>query len=298
MAYPLEIDHLVKCYDELVAVDDVSFSLQPGEIFGLLGPNGAGKTSLISVVTTLEEPTSGAVRVFGHDVTKEPKLAKPFYGVVPQEIINHAFFTVEEILYYHSGYYGLMPNKAQIEYLLKRLALDEHRKKPAKNLSGGMKRRLLIAKALLHKPKLLLLDEPSAGVDIELRADLWKFVEEMKQEGTTILLTTHYLEEAEALCDRIGIIDRGTLKKIGPTRELIEEMTQNEIIISLRSALNTISHPYLLSQTEKELHFSIPPKISLGELLSQLEIQLDKIDNIETREGTLEMAFQKILEHK
>ena len=183
---PLEVKDLKKTYRNakggpVEAVKGVSFTIAPGEIFGLLGPNGAGKTTAISMITTLEEPTSGDVLVYGNSVLTNSKETKKQIGVVPQEIVTQGFFNLVEILTFHSGYYGIWNNKARIEYLLKRLGLWEHRHKLVKQLSGGMKRRLMIAKALVHKPKLLLLDEPTAGVDIELRTSLWEFVRELQK---------------------------------------------------------------------------------------------------------------------
>ena len=176
----LSIESVVKDYGSLRALDGVSFDVRPGEVFGLLGPNGAGKTSLISIVVTLESLTSGRARVFGHDVATEPRLAKVRTGWVPQEIINHGFFNVEEILRFHAGYFGRRDPGERLSYVLKGLGLWEHRHKKVKQLSGGMKRRLMIAKGLIHEPGLLLLDEPTAGVDVELRTRLWDFVEELK----------------------------------------------------------------------------------------------------------------------
>ena len=188
----LIINELVKNYGAVAAVNNVSFSVDKGEIFGLLGPNGAGKTSIISIITTLEKPSQGQVQVFGHNVVTDSLITKKQVGVVHQEVINSGFFDVEEILNFQSGYYGKRKNKERIDYLLHKLALYPHRHKKVKQLSGGMKRRLMIAKALVHEPQLLLLDEPTAGVDIELRETLWDFVRELRQQGISILLTTHY----------------------------------------------------------------------------------------------------------
>lgn len=293
--YPLEVSHLVKSYGSLKAVNDVSFHIEPGEIFGLLGPNGAGKTSIISTITTLEEPTSGHVKVFGHDVRKQTKLAKVNTGVVPQEIINHGYFTVEEILNFHSGYYGILKNTERIHFLLNKLQLWEHRAKKVKQLSGGMKRRLLIAKALVHSPKLLLLDEPTAGVDIELRASLWDFVCELKAEGMSILLTTHYLEEAEKLCDRVGILQSGVIKKVGPTGQLIKELTQRKVCFAFKDRVPEVNHDYLYEKTENKMTFSIPSNMELGQLLADLDIDLKSLVDVQIEEGSLEDAFVNIL---
>jgi len=292
---PIEITNLVKKYGDVTAVADVSFQMNPGEILGLLGPNGAGKTSIISTIVTLEKPTSGQVCVFGHDVSKEPRLTKSLTGFVPQELMHHGYFDVEEILEFHSGYFGRLKNKEHIDYLLKRLGLWEHKNKKVKQLSGGMKRRLLIAKALVHEPALLLLDEPTAGVDIELRESLWDFVLELKAKGLSILLTTHYLEEAEQLCDRVGILQKGELKVLGPTQTLIKDLTQREIVMSFKEAAPEIVSHFLKEKKADSLVFSVPAKMSIGELLSSLKIDLVNLKDVQIHEGSLEDAIKKVL---
>lgn len=223
---PLSLQHLHKSYGEVQAVRGVDLEMKTGEVLGLLGPNGAGKTSIISMITGLEKPTSGQVIVFGADVQKDPRRAKMLVGRVPQEIVGHGFFNVDEVLGFLAGYYGVTSPRDRIEYLIDRLALGPHRAKKVNQLSGGMKRRLMIAKALIHEPRLLLLDEPTAGVDVELRSSLWKFVRELQSAGISILLTTHYLEEAEKLCDRVAIIHLGLIRAMGPTQHVIREVTQ------------------------------------------------------------------------
>ncbi len=291
----LSVENLVKDYKKVRAVDDVSFEVNPGEIFGLLGPNGAGKTSVISVIVTLQAPTSGKVQVFGHDVVLSPRDAKVNVGLVPQEIINHGFFSVEEVLHFISGFFGRRKNRERIEFLLHRLALWDHRHKKVRELSGGMRRRLMIAKALVHEPKLLLLDEPTAGVDIELRASLWGFVQELKKEGVSVLLTTHYLEEAEHLCDRVAIMHQGQLKRVGPTKELVQALTQRSVRLQLRQELSPISHPCLLSQSGSTVEFMLPPTKGIGELLDELRLDPRLLQDIKIVEGDLEDAFRSIL---
>jgi len=296
---PIEIVDLVKDYGHFRAVDHVSFKMEPGEVLGLLGPNGAGKTTIISTMVTLEEPTEGAVRIFGLDVTKEPERTKTLTGYVPQELIHHGFFDVEEIMEFHSGYFGRLKNRERTDWLLHRLGLWEHRKKKVKQLSGGMKRRLLIAKALVHEPKLLLLDEPTAGVDIELRESLWEFVEELRDQGMSILLTTHYIEEAENLCDRIGILQRGRLLVIGPTRELVKELTEREIVVRLREDFpKEIVSPFLLKYDRVEAVFRVPSAMGVGELLSEVGLDLGMIGDLTVREGSLEEAMKRVLKER
>ena len=295
-APPIRIQNLVKDYDKLRAVDHVSFDMKPGEIFGLLGPNGAGKTTIISTLVTLEEPTSGSVEIFGLDVTKEPERTKMLTGFVPQELIHHGYFDVEEIMQFHSGYFGRRHNKERIDWLLHKLSLFEHRKKKVKQLSGGMKRRLLIAKALVQEPKLLLLDEPTAGVDIELREQLWRFVEELKGQGLSILLTTHYIQEAEQLCDRVGIIQKGKLRRIGPTKDLIKELTKREIVVKLKVApTEDPKHPAFLSRHGTDLVFQTASNVGAGEFLESLGYDLKQVADLVIREGSLEDALKRVL---
>ncbi len=207
----VQIRQLVKQYGALTALGGVDLDIVEGEIFGLLGPNGAGKTTLISIVTGLARATSGSVSVLGKDVVRDYRFTRQVVGLVPQEINFDPFFTVEEALHFQAGYFGLRLPEARIVEILSALDLLEKRKVNARALSGGMKRRLLIAKALVHEPRVLFLDEPTAGVDVELRRALWAYVRTLRDRGTTVVLTTHYLEEAEALADRIGLIDHGRL---------------------------------------------------------------------------------------
>jgi ABC-2 type transport system ATP-binding protein len=286
MVKPLVVENLKKTYPGqngkiVEALKGVSFELEPGEIFGLLGPNGAGKTTLISITTTLEKPSSGDVRIGGESVSQKPIQAKKVIGVVPQEVVSSGFFNLEELLRYHSGYYGIKDNEARIQTLLKRLGLDEHKHKVMRQLSGGMKRRMMIAKALVNSPKILLLDEPTAGVDVELRSQLWEFVRELQSEGVTILLTTHYLEEAEQLCSRVGIINKGELKYCGPTQEIIAKLSQKQIDVTM------------LDGTRHQLHME--PNKALAEALMVAGLSLSNVKDIHSKEGTLEEAFLKVL---
>ncbi len=282
----LQIKDLRKTYiqnadKKVEALKGINFEIRPGEIFGLLGPNGAGKTTLINSITTLEKPTSGDVQVFGVSVLDHPLKTKKNIGIVHQEIINTGFFDVLEILDFQSGYYGLMNNKSRIDYLVKKLGLDTHSSKKIKQLSGGMKRRLMIAKALVHSPKLLLLDEPTAGVDVELRESLWSFVRELKNEGISVLLTTHYLEEAEALCDRIGIINKGELIFCGTPKEVIAKYSTKKISLKTKDG--------------KQHHFVDSASKELAEILHKNQISFSDIIDIQITEGKLEEAFTKVV---
>jgi ABC-2 type transport system ATP-binding protein len=207
----VEIERVVKRFGALVAVDGVDLAVERGEILALLGPNGAGKTTLISIVAGLLRATEGRVRVLGRDVVRDYRFTRRAIGLVPQEVNFDPFFTVEEALRFQAGYFGVRLTEARLLEILAALDLSAKRRTNARALSGGMKRRLLIGKALVHEPPILFLDEPTAGVDVELRQALWRYVRQLRDRGTTIVLTTHYLEEAEELADRVGVIDRGRM---------------------------------------------------------------------------------------
>jgi ABC-2 type transport system ATP-binding protein len=211
----------------LRAVDDVSFQIEEGEFFGLLGPNGAGKTSLISMLAGLSRPTAGAVSVHGFDVQRDYAEARRHLGIVPQELVFDPFFNVRESLRIQSGYFGIKNNDAWIDELLHSLGLADKATANLRQLSGGMKRRVLVAQALVHKPPVIVLDEPTAGVDVELRQTLWQFVAKLNKQGSTVLLTTHYLEEAEALCHRIAMLKQGRVIALDRTSELLKSAASN-----------------------------------------------------------------------
>ena len=219
----LKVEKLKKTYSTgVLALDGISLEVEAGRFFGLLGPNGAGKTTLINSIVSLARPDSGSVEVFGRDAYQEFREARRMIGVSPQEINLDKFLTVEETMLFHAGYYGVPKGKAKerTEELLERFALTEKRKQRVNTLSGGMKRRVLFARALMHDPKVLFLDEPTAGVDVELRYKLWGYIRELNRGGLTILLTTHYLEEAEALCEEIALINGGRIVAQGSIEEL------------------------------------------------------------------------------
>lgn len=288
---PLLIRDLKKSYGPVEALKGVSFAVEPGEVFGLLGPNGAGKTSLISIIVTLEKMSGGEVRVFGDDVTLERPTTKCRIGWVPQEVINHGYFSTFEILEFQAGYYGVRNPKARIEELLRELDLYEHRHKKVRQLSGGMKRRLMIAKALVHEPQLLLLDEPTAGVDVELRQKLWEFVKTQRSKGLSILLTTHYLEEAEILCDRVAIINKGELKAIDKTHELISQFSRKMVRIRLDKPRASMQHKDLWRGGGEEWFFMVDMKKSIGELLAEIKVETRELCDIDVRDGSLEDVF-------
>ena len=241
----LRIENLVKRYPTGVeALRSVSLEIESGDFFGLLGPNGAGKSTLIHCTTGLAQPTSGTIEVYGHDALENYTEARQAVGLAPQEPNLDWFLTVEETLEYHAGYFGMpkRERRERVTELLETFSLVEKRDERTRTLSGGMKRRLLLARALMHRPPLLILDEPTAGVDIELRLELWHYVQRINQEGTTILLTTHYLEEAEQLCNRIAFINGGQIADQGTAAELTRDY-----------GVNTLEDAYLELVGRKEL---------------------------------------------
>jgi ABC-2 type transport system ATP-binding protein len=228
----LQITDLVKRYPTgTEALKGVSLDIAPGEFFGLLGPNGAGKSTLIHCTTGLAQPTSGDIRIFGHDAIDHYKEARIAVGLAPQELNIDWFLTVEETLDYHGGYFGMPKSerRERTKELLAEFSLTDKAKDRTRTLSGGMKRRLVLARALMHRPRLLILDEPTAGVDVELRLELWHYVQRINTEGTTILLTTHYLEEADQLCSRIAFINNGEIVASGTSRDLAETYGVNSL---------------------------------------------------------------------
>ena len=220
-----------------LALDGVSLDIQEGEFFGLLGPNGAGKTTMISVLAGLTRATSGKVSVLGHDVQSDFAAARRSLGVVPQELVFDPFFNVRELLRIQSGYFGIKNNGAWIDELLESLGLSDKANANMRQLSGGMKRRVLVAQALVHKPPVIVLDEPTAGVDVELRQTLWQFIAKLNREGHTVLLTTHYLEEAEALCGRIAMLKTGRIVALDKTSDLLKAASSNVLRFKLDAEL-------------------------------------------------------------
>ncbi len=285
---------------ETVAVDHVNLDVNEGELFALLGPNGAGKTSIISAVTGIITHQTGRIRIFGHEAASHE--AKRLVGLVPQELVSYGFFNVTEVLQYTSGYFGIRDNQKKIDELLDRLQLVSERYKLISQLSGGMKRRMLIARALVHSPKLLLLDEPSAGVDVELRAILMDFITELNRNGTTIILTTHYLEEAQRLCKRAAIMNGGRLVALDETGSIIAEMSERVLTITLLADVPDLplrAHPDKgLLDVKRDgavVRATVEGKMSLKTVLRLLDIPLSNIQDLRTEEGDLEHAFLRLL---
>lgn len=242
----LEINGLGKTYKNgKIALNDVSLTVPQGSFFALLGPNGAGKSTMINILADTVRQSAGKVSLLGHDLFSDRTWCKRRMGVVPQEIAFDPFFTPREVLHFTSGLFGCKPEKLWIDELLERLELTEHSSKNTRQLSGGMRRRLLVAQALVHRPELVILDEPTAGVDVGLRRRLWDFMRELNDKGTTILLTTHYLEEAEELCDQVAIIDQGTLLTAQPMKQLIQDVA---------SSCLWLNYAKPLSLTQEDIH--------------------------------------------
>lgn len=300
MIAALNIEKLSKKFGENEVVKGISLEIQQGEIFGLLGPNGAGKSTTINMVTGVTRMGSGKVSVFGHDNQNDFVNTRRFIGVMHQEVVVDTFFTIDKALKIHSGYYGIPDDKAWREQLIDRLALGPHLKKSMNRLSGGMKRRFMVAKALIHKPKLLILDEPTAGVDVELRQSLWAFVREMNQKlGTTVLLTTHYLEEAEEMCGRVAIMNHGSIIALDKTKMLLDQLDERRLIIHLDEKLS--SSPDSLKDFSCELQdagmtlcLKITKTMNISQLLSRLSETGLKIRELETRAPSLQEAFIKL----
>ncbi|GAC1613760.1 MAG: ABC transporter ATP-binding protein [Candidatus Elarobacter sp.] len=231
----LRIDQLVKRYGDFTAVDGISLEVREGEFFGLLGPNGAGKTTTINAIVGLARISGGSISLFGHDVVRDWRLARGLVGLAPQEYNFDRYLNIRDVLIFQAGYYGIRGKAVQqrADMLLERFDLGSKAKQPYTKLSGGMKRRLTLARALIHEPRLVILDEPTAGVDVELRLELWSLLRELNTAGTTIILTTHYLEEAQELCDRIGIIQTGKLVALETTQTLIGTGSLQDVFLEL-----------------------------------------------------------------
>ena len=235
MSEALEIDGLVKRYGDFTAVNGISLTVHEGEFFGFLGPNGAGKTTTINAVVSLATITEGSIRLFGYDVVKDWRQARATVGLAPQEYNFDRYLNIRDVLTYQAGYYGLRGKAVErrADELLELFDLSSKAKQVYTRLSGGMKRRLTIARAMMHAPRLLILDEPTAGVDVELRIELWALLRRLNAEGTTIILTTHYLEEAEELCERIAIIETGRIVALEATKKLIGDRTLQDVFLEL-----------------------------------------------------------------
>ncbi|MEE4351060.1 MAG: ABC transporter ATP-binding protein [Pacificimonas sp.] len=293
----IQIRDLRKVYaDGKEALKGVSFDVPRGSIFGLLGPNGAGKSTLINILAGLVNKTSGSAEIWGFDITKDPRNAKRAIGIVPQEVLFDAFFTPRETMELQAGMYGIARRDRRTMEILRAVRLDDKADAYSRTLSGGMKRRLLIAKALVHDPPILILDEPTAGVDIELRQQLWTYVREMHARGTTIVLTTHYLEEAEELCDRIAIINHGEVVANDETGKLLDQAREKILIAVVDRDLTAVPEglPVLKAELRgtRELVLTYDrTEIGAGRLLAAISEKGLTVEDVTTREADLEDVF-------
>jgi ABC-2 type transport system ATP-binding protein len=295
----IEIRNVKKRYKDLQALKGVSFTVEEGEFFGLLGPNGAGKTTLISILAGLARADEGAIAVRGHDVVDDYRNARRALGVVPQELVFDPFFTVRETLRLQSGYFGLHRNDEWIDEVMANLDLSEKADVNMRALSGGMKRRVLVAQALVHRPPVIVLDEPTAGVDVELRQTLWKFISRLNREGHTIVLTTHYLEEAESLCDRIAMLRRGEVVALDRTSALLQRFAGMQLFVRfaegvLPAELRALDvDPTNAGGRQHLLRLSSYDDVE--PILAQCRAAGCRFDEIEVRKADLEDVFVQVM---
>ena len=292
----IRVSALHKRFGATHALQGVSLDVRQGEFFGLLGPNGAGKTTLITILAGLTRADSGKAEIMGHDVVRDYRAARRALGVVPQELVYDPFFNVRESLRIQSGYFGLKRNEAWIDEVMHHLDLTQHAEKNTQSLSGGMKRRLLVAQALVHKPAVIVLDEPTAGVDVDLRRSLWHFISRLNREGHTILLTTHYLEEAEALCERIAMLKAGQIVALDNTQTLLQH--SNDHCVQMRLASEQIPVAWeqrLQRDNDGGWHMNFSDYSELESLLTDLRVAQIKVLELRTQEPDLEDVFTDIM---
>ena len=292
----IKINKLFKSYDDVKAVQGIDLEINKGEFYGLLGPNGAGKSTTINSITSLVKPSDGNIEIFGKNIENDFRFARSKVGIAQQEVSTDWFFPLEQLLYFQAGFYGVSRSlaKERIEYLLEKLGLSKHRTKKMRELSGGMKRRLQIAKALVHDPEIIILDEPTAGVDVELRHDLWLYLQELHKGGKTILLTTHYIDEAELLCERVGIIDKGKLIVEDTVSNLKKTVKNSSIEIQLKDNNNDLSflseYDYKIDNNSLKI-FTDTPNLELPSIILKFSKKNIKIEDIHIPQTSLEDVF-------
>ncbi len=300
----LEITDLRKTYrNGFEALKGIDLNVDEGDFFALLGPNGAGKSTAIGIISSLVNKTSGRVEVFGHDLDRDPEGVKGCIGLVPQEFNFNQFEPIEEIVINQAGFYGINRREARVraEQSLRQLELWEKRRQMARQLSGGMKRRLMIARALVHRPRLLILDEPTAGVDIEIRRAMWQFLTEINRQGTTIILTTHYLEEAESLCRHIGIINHGRIVECSSMRNLLRKLRTETFVLNLECELVQLPDldGYRLTRIdETTLEVEISREQGVSRLFSLLEQQGIRVSSLRNKQNRLEQLFIDLVQRQ
>ena len=300
----ININNLSKVYDNgFKALKKINLNIKKGEIFAMLGPNGAGKTTLISIICGIVRPSSGKVTVDNFDIIKDYRETRSRIGLVPQELTLEQFETVFNNVSYSRGLYGKRPDPKYIEKVLKDLTLWDKKNLRLNQLSGGMKRRVLIAKALSHEPKILFLDEPTAGVDVELRQDMWKVVESLRKTGVTIILTTHYIEEAEAIADRVGVINQGEIIVVDETKELLKKMGHKKLTINLQNEIDEIpaslsKYNLEIGKDQNSINYTYNVKgnsTGITNLLQDLKDANLKLQDLKTEQTTLEKIFVSLV---
>lgn len=304
MSAVISVEALNKTYSSgFQALKTVNLAIEKGEIFALLGPNGAGKTTLISIICGLVNPSQGTVKVAGHDIVQDYRAARSKIGLVPQELNTDSFETVWATVNFSRGLFGKSPNPEYIEQLLKDLSLWDKKDNKIMTLSGGMKRRVMIAKALSHEPEILFLDEPTAGVDVELRQDMWQMVRGLREQGVTIILTTHYIEEAEDMADRIGVIAKGELMLVEEKKTLMQKLGKKQLAIHLRSSLSALpdalqSYPLALSDNGETLVYTYDTQseeTGIADVIRVLNEQGIDFNDLQTDESSLEEIFVSLV---
>ena len=300
----ITVNNLSKIYDNgFAALKKINLNIQKGEIFAMLGPNGAGKTTLINIICGIVKPTSGTVKVENYDIIKDYRETRSRIGLVPQELTLETFETVFNNVSYSRGLYGKKANPAYIEKILKQFSLWDKKDLILRQLSGGMKRRVLIAKALSHEPKILFLDEPTAGVDVELRQDMWKVVASLRETGVTVILTTHYIEEAEAIADRVGVINQGEIVVVEKKNELLKKMGKKTLIVELQEEINQIPKSmkkYNLIIGKNKMSFNYiydlkEDRTGITNLLQDLKDSGLKLRDLKTEQSNLENIFVNLV---
>ena len=303
----ISINNLSKTYDNgFNALKKINLEIKKGEIFAMLGPNGAGKTTLISIICGIVKPSIGKVTVDGYDIIDDYRETRSRIGLVPQELTLESFETVFNNVSYSRGLYGKKPSPTHIEKILKQLSLWDKKDQRLRQLSGGMKRRVLIAKALSHEPSILFLDEPTAGVDVELRQDMWKVVEDLRKTGVTIILTTHYIEEAEAISDRVGVINQGEIIVVDQTKELLKKMGHKKLTVELQEKINDIPkslEKYNLTLVNENMGLDYTYNVQAKQtgittLLQDIKDAGLKLKDLKTEQSTLEKIFVSLVKEK
>ncbi len=291
----INISQARKHFGQLHALDGVDLRIEQGEFFGLLGPNGAGKTTLINLLAGLALPSSGQLSILGQDVVKQYRASRRLLGVVPQELVFDPFFTVRETLRLQSGYFGLRLNDDWIDEVMHHLTLTDKADTNMRRLSGGMKRRVLVAQALVHKPPVIVLDEPTAGVDVELRQSLWRFIQQLNRDGHTVLLTTHYLEEAEALCNRIAMLKSGKIVALDSTQNLLNTIVGCRVSLKLVGSLPAALLPQMIEQTGNNYLLTLPSYQALETVLAELRMAGAAVQEMSLQQPDLEDVFLQVV---